>query len=173
MIGENIASLTMSARVQHFSSAPLRAVKEERDFALMDGVAFSNRRLARNRFQVRNSVRPMHLFGLPHTHLHSLRREIAIKLFRFLPVLQSPFLKLPGIRIHKRNLLKARVVVCSYDDHVRLLSPEPVGWIQHHQLYSGVEADIVIEINYAENRPNRRHGANRRRKLALSPGYGS
>jgi hypothetical protein len=28
---------------------------------------------------------------------------------------------------------------------VRLLSPEPVGWIQHHQLYSSVGADIVME----------------------------
>ena len=46
----NIASLTMSARVKHFSSALLHALKEERHFALMDGVAFSNRRLARNRF---------------------------------------------------------------------------------------------------------------------------
>jgi hypothetical protein len=28
---------------------------------------------------------------------------------------------------------------------VRLLSPEPVGWLQHHQLYSGMGADIVME----------------------------
>src|SRR5256885_11006255 len=28
----------------------------------------------------------------------------------------------------------------SYSD-----SPEPVGWLQHHQLYSGVGADIVME----------------------------
>src|ERR1017187_5600693 len=28
---------------------------------------------------------------------------------------------------------------------VRLLSPEPVGWFCHHQLYSGVGADIVME----------------------------
>jgi hypothetical protein len=28
---------------------------------------------------------------------------------------------------------------------VRLLSPEPVGWFCHHQLYSGVAADIVME----------------------------
>ena len=28
---------------------------------------------------------------------------------------------------------------------VRLLSPEPVGWLYHHQLYSGVAADIVME----------------------------
>jgi hypothetical protein len=28
---------------------------------------------------------------------------------------------------------------------VRLLSPEPVGWFWHHQLYPGVGADIVME----------------------------
>jgi hypothetical protein len=32
-----------------------------------------------------------------------------------------------------------------YNDHVRLLSPEPVGWLSHHQLYSDVGADIVME----------------------------
>jgi hypothetical protein len=55
-----------------------------------------------------------------YSHLHSLGREIAIQLFRFLTVLQSPLLKLPSVGIHKRNLLKARVVVCSYNDHIRL-----------------------------------------------------
>jgi hypothetical protein len=34
------ASLTMSARVKHFSSALQHALKEERHFALIDGVAF-------------------------------------------------------------------------------------------------------------------------------------
>jgi hypothetical protein len=33
-----------------------------------------------------------------------------------------------------------------YNDHVRLLSPEPVGWLSHHQLYSDVGADIVMEL---------------------------
>jgi hypothetical protein len=28
---------------------------------------------------------------------------------------------------------------------VRLLSPQPVGWYQHHQLYPGLGADIVME----------------------------
>jgi hypothetical protein len=37
------------------------------------------------------------------------------------------------------------VEIYSYNDHVRLLSPEPVGWLSHHQLYSGVGADIVME----------------------------
>jgi hypothetical protein len=36
-------------------------------------------------------------------------------------------------------------LICSINDRVRLLSPEPVGWIQHHQLYSSVGADIVME----------------------------
>jgi hypothetical protein len=67
----------MSARVKHFSSTLLHALKEERHFALVDGVAFSNRRLARNRFQVRNSVRPMHLFGptFDHDYYSELPRE--------------------------------------------------------------------------------------------------
>jgi len=33
----------------------------------------------------------------------------------------------------------------SLRDSVRLPSPEPVGWIQHHQLYSGAGADVVME----------------------------
>jgi hypothetical protein len=81
----------------------------------------------------------------PKSSLGLSGREITIKLFRFLTVLQSPFLELPSVRIHKRDLLKARVVICPYNHHVRLLSPEPVGWIQHHQLYSGLGADIVME----------------------------
>ena len=37
------------------------------------------------------------------------------------------------------------MVVTTYNDHLRLLSPERFGWVQHHQLYSGVGADIVME----------------------------
>jgi len=43
---------------QALLSALLHALKEERHFALLDGVAFSNRRLARNRFQVRTQSDP-------------------------------------------------------------------------------------------------------------------
>jgi hypothetical protein len=42
-----------------------------------------------------------------------LRPKIAIKLFRFLRVLQSPLLYFPSFGIYKRNLLKARVIICS------------------------------------------------------------
>src|SRR5271169_6910021 len=43
---------------QALLSALLHALKEERHFALLDGVAFSNRRLARNRFQARTQSDP-------------------------------------------------------------------------------------------------------------------
>src|SRR5271169_2471371 len=43
---------------QALLSAVLHALKEERHFALLDGVAFSNRRLARNRFQARTQSDP-------------------------------------------------------------------------------------------------------------------
>jgi hypothetical protein len=42
----------------------------------------------------------------PHSHLHSLGREIAIKLFRFLTVLQSPFLELPTVIVMVSITLK-------------------------------------------------------------------
>ncbi len=53
---------------QALLSALLHALKEERHFALLDGVAFSNRRLARNPFRSGHSVRPMHLFGRTRDH---------------------------------------------------------------------------------------------------------
>src|SRR5437870_12239094 len=53
------------------------------------------------------------------------------------------------VRIDKRNLLEARVIVTTYNDHVRLLSPEP--WlVSATKVYSGVGADIVI---YAHGQP--------------------
>src|SRR5580698_10504289 len=58
---------------------------------------------------------------------------------------QPFFLELSGLGIHRSDLLKLGVEIYSYNDHVRLLSPEPVGWIQHHQLYSSGGADIVME----------------------------
>jgi hypothetical protein len=108
----------MSARVKHFSSALLHALKEERRFALVDGVASVF--CLRTRFVRISAASPVHsskcnsesnrsnqrAFPLafhPHTHLYSLGPEMAIKVFRLLTVLQSPFLELPGVCIHKRN----------------------------------------------------------------------
>src|SRR5580704_15806037 len=49
-------------------------------------------------------------------------------------------LLLPLQRENKLNFKRESIMII-----VRLLSPEPVGWLQHHQLYSGVGADIVME----------------------------
>src|SRR6266576_1661367 len=81
-----------------------------------------------------------------HAHLHSLRRQLPVKLLRFLTVLQRPFLELSSIRIHKRNLLETRVVICSYNDHCPApFYPSLFGWLWHHQAYSGLGAGIVME----------------------------
>src|SRR5260370_29280236 len=55
--------------VKHFLSVRTRALRRARHFALVEDVALPYQpRPARNQFQVRNSVRPMHLFG--HTFDH-------------------------------------------------------------------------------------------------------
>src|ERR1022692_3625855 len=80
----------------------------------------------------------------PHTNLHSLGREIAVELLRFLRVLQSPLLQFPSVGVHKSNLLEARMVIASYNPHVRLLSPGP--WlVGTSKVYPGAGADIVME----------------------------
>jgi hypothetical protein len=62
------ASLTMSPSVKHFMSTQKHALGEERHFALLEKSAESNQGPAFNQFQVRNSVRLMHLFGPTFDH---------------------------------------------------------------------------------------------------------
>src|SRR5450432_3037327 len=60
----------------------------------------------------------------PHANLHSLGTEITVVLLRFFAVLQSPLLQFPSLGIYKSDLLEARVIITTYNHHVRLLSPE-------------------------------------------------
>src|SRR6266576_371922 len=78
-----------------------------------------------------------------HPHLDSLCPEIAVERLRFLAVLQSPLLQFPCFGIYKSNLLETRMVVTTYNHHVRLLSPGP--WLVTTKVYPGVGADIVME----------------------------
>src|SRR5215831_767137 len=58
----------------------------------------------------------------------------------------KPFLlELSRVFVQPCDLLKLGVVIDSIMIIVRLLSPEPVSWLYHHQLYSGLGADIVME----------------------------
>src|SRR2546423_5841565 len=63
-----------------------------------------------------------------HAHTHRPPFERAVKLLGFLAVSEPPFAQLPCFCIHKCNLLKARMIVTTYNQHVRLLSSEPFGW---------------------------------------------
>src|ERR1700722_370775 len=94
------------------------------------------------------SLEPARLPAGFHSHPYflSLVRQVTVELLRFLAVLQSPLLQFPGLGIYKSNLLKARVVIASYNHHVRLLSPERslVGLVAT-KVYSGTGADIVME----------------------------
>src|SRR5712691_58539 len=80
----------------------------------------------------------------PNPYLFPAHLELAVELLRFLAVPQSPFVQFTCVCIYKRDLLEARVIVTTYNDHVRLLSPEP--WlVSATKVYSGVGADIVME----------------------------
>ena len=69
--------------------------------------------------------------------------NIAIEPLGLFHVLQATLAALARIRVHERNLLEARVVVTTYNQHVRLLSPEPSGGLAITRVYSEVGADIV------------------------------
>ena len=59
-------------------------------------------------------------------------------------MLQSAFLQLATVRIYVCDLLETRVTGRSYNQHVRLLSPEP--WlVGTTKAYSEVGTDIVME----------------------------
>jgi hypothetical protein len=74
-----------------------------------------------------------------------LARQCPVERFRVLTKRESLFLEPSGIGIHQSNLLKLGVEIYSYSDHRSTPFSEPVGWPEHHQLYSGVGADIVME----------------------------
>src|SRR5258707_15315118 len=86
-----------------------------------------------------------------HAHLGSCRCQSAIELLGLFPVPQSSLLQFPAFSIDKRNLLEARVIVTTYNQHVRLLSPEP--WlVGTTKVYSGLGADIVMESLHSSSR---------------------
>src|SRR2546427_10001144 len=85
----------------------------------------------------------------PNPHFFPAHLELAAELLRFLAVPQFPLVPFTTVRIDKRNLLEARVIVTTYNDHVRLLSPEP--WLASAtKVYSGVGADIVMESLHSQ-----------------------
>src|SRR5258708_38807994 len=96
-----------------------------------------------------------------HTHLHPLCRQITVEFLRFLAVLQSPLLQFPSLGIYKSNLLEARVVIASYNDHVRLLSPERSWLVGNHQSLLGYRSRHCHGINFTKKHCLWRHNRTR------------
>src|ERR1035437_5350422 len=85
----------------------------------------------------------------PHPHLFSIGREIAVELLCFLAVLQSSLATISSFGIHKSNLLKARVVVTTNNDHIASFS-RAFGWLSHQSLL-GPRSRHCHGINCTQN----------------------
>ena len=89
-----------------------------------------------------------------HAHCHGALAEFAVELLGLFLVPQACFAQFARVAVYVRNLLEARVLVTSYNDHVRLLFSRAflVGF-STHQLYSGRGADIVMESLHSKPLP--------------------
>src|SRR3954449_11607075 len=84
----------------------------------------------------------------PYTPPSCLERPV--KLLGFIAVSQSPFGGLAGVCVHQCNLLKARMIVTTYNQHVRLLSSEPFGWSAPPKFTRAWEPTLLWN-HYAQN----------------------
>jgi hypothetical protein len=57
-------------------------------------------------------------------------------------MLQSPLLQFPGFGIHKSNLLKGRVVICSYNQHIGSFLPGLLVGLHHQSLLGSREPTL-------------------------------
>src|SRR6266436_1446175 len=94
----------------------------------------------------------------PHAHLLSLGRELTVELLRSLGMVQSPLLQFPSFRIYKSNLLKDRVVICSYNDHCSAPFSRAFWLVATTKVYSGPGSRHCHGINYTHNPLNERYG---------------
>src|SRR5689334_3795824 len=55
------------------------------------------------------------------------------------------FAQFPRVGIHASNLLKARMIITTYNEHVRLLSSEPFGWFAPPKSTRAWEPTLFME----------------------------
>src|ERR1700757_295891 len=58
---------------------------------------------------------------------------------------QAPFAQFPRACIDESNLLKARMIIAPYNQHVRLLSSEPFGWFAPPKSTRAEEPTLFVE----------------------------
>src|SRR5215475_5760412 len=54
--------------------------------------------------------------------------QLPVELLCLLTMRQAPFAQFASVGLYASNLLKARMIITTYNQHVRLLSSEPFGW---------------------------------------------
>src|ERR1700730_1953689 len=64
----------------------------------------------------------------PHPYSQTSLIALAVELLGVVGMRQQPCAALTCLCVHKCNLLEARMIVTTYNQHVRLLSSEPFGW---------------------------------------------
>ena len=81
----------------------------------------------------------------PHPHGQILLLEFSVKRFGLSRVGQPTFTALAGFCVYKSNLLEARMIVTTYNQHVRLLSSEPFGWFAPPKSTRAWEPTLFME----------------------------
>src|SRR5580658_3362844 len=115
---------------------------------LADSFGFDLRRIADPQLHIEFRQQPLEPARIsgglhPHAHADCALLQIAIKLLGFsIAVVQSPLAALSRLAIGKRDVLIARVVTHAYNDHVRLLSPEP--WVVNNQSLPGSKEPTLL-----------------------------
>ena len=56
----------------------------------------------------------------PHSHGYISLLQFLVKLFGFFAMTQPPFTQFTRVGVHESNLLEARMIVTTYNQHVRL-----------------------------------------------------
>src|SRR5262249_17047035 len=80
-----------------------------------------------------------------HTYLPTRSRESTIELLCLLWMGKPFLLELSSVLVQQCDLLKLGVVIDSYNDHCSAPFSRSCWLALHHQLYSGLGADIVME----------------------------
>src|SRR5215475_12933394 len=71
--------------------------------------------------------------------------QLPVELLCLLTMRQTPFAQFASVRIYASNLLKARMIITPYNQHVRLLSSEPFGWFAPPKSTRAWEPTLFME----------------------------
>src|SRR5215475_3494260 len=71
--------------------------------------------------------------------------QLPVELLCLLTLRQAPFAQLASVGLYASNLLKARMIITPYNQHVRLLSSEPFGWFAPPKSTRAWEPTLFME----------------------------